>query len=277
MSFNPVRAFEKAMEDWLGSPYAVAVSNGTAAIKAALLSVGVHPRQWVITTPYTFVATGNAIHQIGARPLFVDVKEDLTIDPARIWEVIDRFDTDSIGAILPVHIFGRLCDIDGLVEIHDETKIPIVEDACQAIGAVVEKLGNPMFGKHLGTLFDAGCMSFYGSKNLWTYEGGMVLTPHKDVAKKIEMLRNHGFDGDKMVVMGYNWKMGWINAFQGWQQVKMHKKAIVSELGMLGPEDGYYPYLVYQHPWYQHNPQHWDKLDCPVAEAAAEKVRGENK
>jgi dTDP-4-amino-4,6-dideoxygalactose transaminase len=277
--------FEKSIEEWLRVPYARAVCNGSAAIKAALLAVGVKTGDFVITTPFTFVATGNAIIQIGARPLFVDINPtSLTISCERIREAISYSlepHTQTVSAILPVHIFGRSCDIDGLAAIRDEFKIPIVEDACQAIGATyptwtaIDDKGVVALREHyLGTFFDAGCLSFYGSKNLWTYEGGMVLTPRSETAKKIEQLRNHGLSYDQMVTMGYNWKMGWINAFQGWQMVKMHKKAIMSELGLFGPKDGYYSKLVYNHPWYQNfeNKGAWFAMDCPNAERAAEKV-----
>lgn len=274
---NPVRLFEESIEEWFQVKHAVAVCNGSAAIKAALLAVGVKPEQYVVTTPFTFVATGNAIIQIGAKPLFVDIKaEDYTIDPKHIWTICQVY-KHKIGAILPVHIFGNSCDMTELAALRDEFQIPIVEDACQAIGrvsSVNSQDGSVLYEKYLGTFFDAGCLSFYGSKNLWTYEGGMVLTKDTSIDYYVRKLRNHGLNPKgEMDVMGYNWKMGWINAFQGWQQVKMHKKAIVSELGLLGPKDGYYKELVYDHPWYQENPKKWFAMDCPVAEREAEKVR----
>jgi len=264
--FTPVRACEAEMEKWLGSVYVRAVCNGTSAIKAALLAVGVKPGQRVITSPYTFVATGNAIYQIGAKPLFVDVKEDLTIDPEQIHSAMTLFG-EEVGAILPVHIFGRACDIDALYKIWEEYQVSIVEDACQAVGKTVA-------GQHLGTFFDAGAMSGYASKNLWAgYEAGWVLSNNSEVARKVEILRNHGLENGEMVMMGYNWKFNQLSAFNVWTQLKLHKKGILAELGKLGPQDGYYPKLVYDHKWYKENPDAWFALSCPVAQAAAEKVK----
>jgi len=271
--FNPVTACEAEMEKWLGSPHVRAVCNGTSAIKAALLAVGVKPGQTVITTPYTFVATGNAIHQIGAKPMFVDTKPDLTIDPERIRGALAI--TENVGAILPVHIFGRSCDIDALAEIKIDYNIPIVEDACQAIGALVSP---PSYrgkqSKYLGTFFDAGAMSGYASKNLWAgYEAGWVLTNNPLIADRVELLRNHGLENGEMVMMGYNWKFNQLSAFNVWTQLKLHKKGILAELGKLGPEDGYYSKLVFEHQWYKENPDAWFEMGCPVALAAAKEVR----
>lgn len=261
---NPVRGFEKEIESWFGVRHARAVNSGSSAIMASLLALGVGPGDRVIVPAYTFPSTANSVLHVGATPILIDVYPgSLTINIKEAEKAIEEY---NASVIIPVHLFGRPCKIEELNKVKTKYDIIIVEDACQAIGSEVN-------GKFLGTIFDAGVLSFYFSKNLWTYEGGMVLTDDADVADKISLLRNHGFNSDgDMILLGHNWKMPQILAFLGTGMAKHHKIAILSELGRYSPEDGYYPKVVYQHSWYQDNKDKWIALKCPIAEETAKKV-----
>lgn len=260
---NPVELFEQEFSDYIGSRYAVAVCNGTAALHSALLALGVGEGDKVVTTAYTFPATSNAVLMCGGEPVFADIAEGCwNVDPESIEHHVAG-DPDIIG-ILPVHLFGKPCQMRQIMKIAEDYGIWVLEDSSQAIG---QKLR----GSYLGTFGDAGTYSFYASKNLPAYEGGMVVTDRADLAVYLRRYRNHGLDEDgRMVCMGYNYKLPWNNAFHGWQYLKLHKLAITCELGKYGLGDGYYSRVVYQHPYYR---QLGYTGDCPNAEALAEKVR----
>jgi len=264
---NPVEAFEAEFRDFVGSKHAVAVSSGSAALHNALLSLDLKPGRIVVTTPFTFISTVNAILQCGAHPVFADIDpETYCIDPedvARKIEGLGDFRLHVQG-VLAVHLFGNTCDVDGLLKICRREDLFLVEDCSQALGAQIR-------GKQVGTWGDAGTFSFYATKNLWTFEGGMLVTDDDEVAKRARQIRNHGLDDSgRMVRMGYNYKLNWLSAFLGETMLRLHKPAILAELGRYGIKDGYYPHVVYDHPYYR-------KLGitgaCPVAEATAEKVR----
>ena len=159
---------------------AVAVSNGTAALHLALLAHGVGAGDEVVTTPYTFQATGNMVLATGARPVFVDVTEDGNIDASLVEAAI----TTRTKALLPVHLYGRLCDIETLSDIAKRHGVALIEDAAQAHGA---ELG----GRRAGS-FGTGCFSFYATKNVMTGEGGMISTDDAAIADKLRLLRSHG-------------------------------------------------------------------------------------
>jgi perosamine synthetase len=174
---------------------AIAVSNGTAALHLALLAHGVGPGDEVVTTPYTFQATGNMVLATGARPVFVDVTDDGNIDASQVEAAI----TPRTKALLPVHLYGRLCDVETLSDIAKRHGVALIEDAAQAHGAA---LG----GKRAGS-FGTGCFSFYATKNVMTGEGGMISTDDAAVADKLRLLRSHGqseryFSTD----LGYNYR-----------------------------------------------------------------------
>jgi len=261
---NPVELFEYEFRNFLGVNRAVAVCNGTAALHTALLAVGVQEGDEVITTPFTFPATVNMILACGAKPLFADINpETYCIDPMKVDELsMSR----RVSAVLAVHLFGNVCDMDELIGICEEGHLALIEDTSQALGAMYN-------GKYAGTFGDAGTFSFYATKSLWTFEGGMVVTNNDDVGYEARLIRNHGVDDwGKMIRFGYNYKMPWNCAFQGWQMVLLHKPSIFAELGRYGPMDhrDIYSRLVYDHPYYQ-------KLgirgDCPVAEEVARKIK----
>lgn len=178
-----VEDFERRIAAYLEAGHAVACGNGTEALVLALRACGVRPGDEVITTPFTFFATAEAIASIGAKPVFADIlPEDFTIDPARIEGKI----TSKTRAILPVHIFGAPCDMDAIADIARGHGLKVIEDAAQAIGCEYH-------GKKIGSTADVSCFSFYPTKNLGGMgDGGMVTTNDADLALILRTLREHG-------------------------------------------------------------------------------------
>ena len=178
-----VRAFEKKMADYCGCAFAVGVGSGTDALHLSLRALGIGPGDEVITTPFTFVATTEAIGLVGATPVFVDIDpHTCNIDPDGIEAVI----TPRTKAILPVHLYGQPCDMDSIVELADRHELAIVEDCAQAIGARHR-------GQAVGSFGAVGCFSFFPSKNLGCMgDGGMITTNDHSLYERVEMLRRHG-------------------------------------------------------------------------------------
>ena len=180
-----VRAFEDEFSRHCGTEFAVGVGSGTEALHLALVACGVKRGDEVITVANTYFATIEALALIGAKPVFVEI-DPLTfnIDPSQIESRI----TSKTKAILPIHLYGQPADMDPIVELARAYNLKIVEDACQAHGAEYR-------GRRTGSLGDAGCFSFYLSKNLGAYgEGGMIVTSDPEVSQKCKMLRDHGQD-----------------------------------------------------------------------------------
>ncbi len=178
-----VAALEEEVALYSGTKYAVAVASGTDALHLALLACGIKPGDEVITSPFTFIATSEAIEYIGAKPVFVDIKPDsFNIDPGKIEEKI----TKKTKAILPVHIYGQSAEMDKIKKIAKKHNLKIVEDCCQAIGAEYNK-------KKVGSFGDAGAFSFFPTKNLGCFgDGGVITTNNEELVKEIKVLRNHG-------------------------------------------------------------------------------------
>jgi perosamine synthetase len=254
---NPVTEFENEFKAFTEARNAIAVSNGTAALMAAIYALDLPPKSNIITTPYTFPATANAIILSGHKPVFVDVAADYLIDPVRVEEA-----SREAEAILVVHLFGKPCNMREIMTFH----LPVIEDCSQAIGLTIGK-------RYAGTIGALGTFSFYASKNLSTFEGGMVTTDNGFMADRVRSFINHGFEKGEMVDLGYNFKMPWICAFIGQQTLALHKPGILAELGRYSAKDGYYPKLVYDHKWYRANPRRWKANPCPVAERLAKEVK----
>lgn len=178
-----VEAFEDDFAKYCGVRHAVGVSSGTSALHLALLGLGIGPGDEVITVSQTFVATIEAICWVGARPVLIDIEEKTyNIDPTKIESAI----TEQTKAIIPVHLYGHPADMDPILEIAKKRKIYVIEDACQAHGALYK-------GKKVGGFGQAACFSFYPGKNLGAYgEGGAVVTNDPNLAIRIKKLRNHG-------------------------------------------------------------------------------------
>ena len=234
-----VAGFEKEFAEFCQTKYCVGVNSGTDALRFALMAVGVGPGDEVITGPNTFIATTEAISQVGAVPVFVDVDDrTCNMDPEKLREFLEEkciFDpsihqlnqpvnsvnesTQStcqpinqitkrpVRAVIPVHLYGQPADMDPIMEIAQKYHLAVIEDACQAHGARYKV-------KAAGTIGAAGCFSFYPGKNLGAYgEGGAVVTDDPEIAQKIRIIRDHG-QQEKYIheIEGYNGRLDAIQA-----------------------------------------------------------------
>lgn len=180
-----VEKLEKQIADLSQCKRAIAVSSGTDALLVALMSLDIKPGDQIITTPYTFFATAGCIARLGATPVFVDI-DPLTFNIDK--HLIARAVTPRTKAILPVHLYGQIADMDAINSIAAEHDLAVIEDAAQAIGASRD-------GQHAGSIGTIGCFSFYPTKNLAGIgDGGIVTTNDEVLAEKIAILRNHGMN-----------------------------------------------------------------------------------
>jgi dTDP-4-amino-4,6-dideoxygalactose transaminase len=190
-----VEALESAVAKYSGTRYAVGVSSGTDALLAVLMAMGVGPGDAVLTTPYTFFATGGSIVRVGATPIFVDIDpRTFNMDPQACRRVLEhrpqRFAKLNWKVLMPVHLYGQSAEMGSLLDLAREHNLKVVEDAAQAIGA--EYLLEAERRK-AGSMGDAGCFSFFPSKNLGGFgDGGMVVTHDGALAEQVSLLRNHG-------------------------------------------------------------------------------------
>lgn len=200
--------FEEKFARYCGAKYAVAVSSGTAALHLSLIALGLKKNEKVVTTPMSFVATANAIVHSGGIPVFADIEEDTgNIDTKNVI-------TNGVRGIVPVHLYGQPCEMDKIMELKEEG-IFIIEDACQAHGAEYR-------GKKVGSMGDAGCFSFYPSKNMTVGgDGGMVTTNDEKIAEEIRKLRDCGrkskYEHDSI---GFTYRLNTVNAAIGLVQLK---------------------------------------------------------
>ncbi|SIS02983.1 DegT/DnrJ/EryC1/StrS family aminotransferase [Natronorubrum thiooxidans] len=194
-----VRAFEQEFADYCGVEHGVATSNGTTALHAALEALEIGDGDRVLTTPFSFVATANAIRHAGAKPVFADIDPaTYNLDPTVAREAATKADVD---AILVVHLYGLPAEMGGLTDLADDLGVPLVEDCAQAHGATYR-------GDHVGSFGDAACFSFYPTKNMTTGEGGMILTDRPEVADRAERYVDHGrTDDGTHATVGHNFRM----------------------------------------------------------------------
>ncbi|MEM3512104.1 MAG: DegT/DnrJ/EryC1/StrS family aminotransferase [Candidatus Jordarchaeales archaeon] len=206
-----VMEFERLFSSFLGVKYAVAVSSGTAALHASLLAIDVRPGDEVIVPSFTFSATCNVVLHVGAKPVFVDIDLDTyTMNPDEIKKTL----TPKTKAIIPVHLYGHPADMKPIMEVAEEEKIYVIEDATQAHGAEYN-------GVKVGGIGHLGCFSFYPTKIITTGEGGMVATNDEELAEKIRMIRNQGERGDYVTtLLGHNWRLPEMNAAIGVAQMR---------------------------------------------------------
>src|SRR5437016_4091440 len=178
-----VADFEREFAAYCTCKYAIGVGNGTDALWLALLACDIGAGDEVITVPSTFMATAEAISYCGARPVFVDIEEQTcTLDP----NLLERAITPRTKAIIPVHLFGQTADLDPIIEIAASHHLPVIEDACQARGALYKN-------RKAGAIGAGGCFSFYPGKNLGALgEAGAVVTNDPELEGKIKILRDHG-------------------------------------------------------------------------------------
>lgn len=197
---------EGALADLLQVPVAKLFNNGTVGLQCALLSLGLAPGAEVITTPLTFAATAHAIAACGLTPIFADVDEDtLTLDP----EAVARAITPRTGAVLAVHVYGTLCDHQGLDAICRQHGLKLVYDAAHAFAAT-------QHGAPVGMMGDLSVFSLHATKLYNTFEGGLVTSPDPDAARRLRLVRNFGIESEERVtVVGINGKMSELNAAIG--------------------------------------------------------------
>ncbi len=177
--------FEKDICDYVGAKHAVALTSATAGLHLALLAAGIGPGDEVITTSLTFASTANMIVLVGAKPVFVDIGDDLNIDPALIEAAI----TPRTKAIIPVHFAGYPCDMDRIMAIAGKHRLVVIEDAAHAIGTDYR-------GRRIGSIGDMTIFSFHPIKNITTAEGGMLVTDDDALAEKVRLLKFHGIQKD---------------------------------------------------------------------------------
>jgi dTDP-4-amino-4,6-dideoxygalactose transaminase len=226
-----VTELEKEAADYHGAKYAIGVASGTDAIHLALRAAGIGEGDEVITTPFTFVATAEAISYIGAKPVFVDIDPDtFNIDPKEIQKKINK----RTKAIVPVHLYGQAADMEGIMDISSSKGIKVIEDSAQAIGARYKD-------KHVSTIGDAGCVSFFPTKNLGGFgDGGMVITNDQKIYDTVKVLRGHGSRVTYYYDMvGYNSRLDEIQAavlrvklkhLDSWMEARRKNAALYNKL-----------------------------------------------
>jgi perosamine synthetase len=215
LALGPVyRRFEEAFAGAAGTRYAVACSSGTAGLHACLARLGVGPGDEVITSAFSFVASANVILFQRATPVFAEMDElTFNIDP----DAVEAAITPRTRAILPVHIFGYPCDIDRISEIGRRHGLPVIEDACEALGASID-------GRPVGTFGNPAVYGFYPNKQITTGEGGMITTDDPDVERELRSIVNQGRsdNGDWLVHqrLGFNFRMDEMSAAVGLAQLE---------------------------------------------------------
>ncbi|WP_207592013.1 DegT/DnrJ/EryC1/StrS family aminotransferase [Halomontanus rarus] len=207
-----VRKFEQEFADYCGTEYGIATSNGTTALHSALVALGIGKGDHVLTTPFSFIATANAIKHAGAEPVFADIDPvTYNLDPDAARRVATENDVD---AILAVHLYGLPAEMDTFLSLASKLEVPLVEDCAQAHGATYR-------GKRVGSFGDVACFSFYPTKNMTSGEGGMVLTGHEDVAGRVSQFIDHGRVNDEThATVGHNFRLTNVAAAIGRAQLK---------------------------------------------------------
>ena len=241
-----VRAFEEEMATYCGTRFAVGVASGTDALHLALLACGIKPGDEVITSPFTFIATTEAITNCGAIPVFVDIDpRTYNINPAQIEPKI----TPKTKAIIPVHLYGQPANMEPILELGKRHNLKIIEDCTQALGAEYKV-------RKVGSIGDAGCLSFFPAKNLGAYgDGGMVVTNNPKVAEIVEMLRKHGSKINYYHLLpGFNSRLDTLQAailrvklkhLDDWNQLRCSKASFYTQL--LSQLDGIEPPYIEKH------------------------------
>ena len=256
--------FEEYVKERFDLKDCIAVNSGTSALIATLWSMEFEKDDEVITTPFTFIATSNAILIAGAKPVFVDIDpKTLLIDPNKVEAAI----TPRTKAIIPVHLYGRVCDMEKINEIARRHELVVIEDTAQAFGATT------LDGKHAGMVSDAGTFSFYKTKNISTFEGGMICVPKGSRlnSEKIRSVCDQGQVGKyNHEYIGFNFRLAEPLCLMALEQMKIHMTGVKAELGLRGPEQGHYPKVVYEQTAYK---RRGISGNCPIAERAASEIR----
>ncbi|MGZ3685042.1 MAG: aminotransferase class I/II-fold pyridoxal phosphate-dependent enzyme, partial [Bdellovibrionota bacterium] len=231
-----VDRFEKEFAAYVGAPYAVACSSGTAALHVSLLLAGVRAGDLVLAPTLTFIASINAIHYCGAEPFFFDCDEHYNIDPAQVSmflrqeceprgeELVHRRSGKRVAAVLPVHVFGNAVNLEPILEACEEFHVPVVEDAAESLGTrYLAKSGRRTGGKHTGTIGLLGAFSFNGNKIITTGGGGMLVTSSETLARRAKYLTTQAKDDETRFVhheVGYNYRLTNVQAAIGLGQLE---------------------------------------------------------
>jgi len=228
-----IERFESAFKKIFNTRYAVTCSSGTAALHLALAALDIKEGDEVIIPTFTMIATANAITYLGGKPVLVD-SDPVTwnIDPGKIEDMINK----HTKAIIPVHTYGLPADMDEVVRIAKKYNLYVIEDAAEAHGAEYKQ-------KMAGSIGDIGCFSFYGNKIITTGEGGMVITNMEKIARKVKILRDHGFSKERHFwhkYLGYNYRMTNLQAAIGLAQIERFKE--LAETRIKNSE--YYSFLL---------------------------------
>ncbi|MDD4024074.1 MAG: DegT/DnrJ/EryC1/StrS family aminotransferase [Synergistales bacterium] len=220
-----VEEFEKAVADKFGAKHCLAVSSGSAALYVGLRGLGIGPGDEVITSPFTFIASVEAILECGAVPVLAEIDESLNLDPDSVEDLI----TERTRAIMPVHMFGAAADLDAFSEICEEYGLWLIEDSCQAMGATYH-------GKYVGTFGKWGPYSLDPYKLLTVGEGGLIVTDNEDVYRKMEYYHDHGHihnfsiprGAEGKACLGFNFRMSEIQGAIGLVQLEKLDGAIAN-------------------------------------------------
>lgn len=213
------KEFETLIQQITKSNYAVSMTNGTAALFCALKALGVGEGDEVIVPNMTFIASANAVIFTGATPVLCDVDKDSFCMSA---EEASKVISPRTKAIMPVHLYGKSCDMDSLKELAKSHNVKIIEDAAQGMGVLYK-------GRHVGTFGEAGVLSFYANKTITCGEGGVVLSPNKNIIEDCYKMKNHGRSGKGVFVhesIGFNFCFTEMQAAVGVSQLKKLKKVI---------------------------------------------------
>ena len=232
-----VAELEEKLASYCQVRFAVGVASGTDALLVALLALGVGPGDEVITTPFTFFATAGAVHRVGARPVFVDIHHS-TFNLNH--ELIPAAVTERTRALIPVHLYGQVADMDPLLAFARAHDLAVIEDAAQAVGATYR-------GQRAGSFGRAACLSFYPTKNLGAYgEAGMLLTSDEALAESARLLRNHGMTQQYLhYCVGFNSRMDELQAavllvklrrLEAWNQARRERASTYTRLLAEVPE-----------------------------------------
>ena len=213
--------FEELVCRYVGQSFGVAVSSGTAGLHLCIRALGIGPGDEVIVPSFTFVAVANAVRYEGALPVFVDIEDRcLNLDPERIEAAI----TPRTRAIIAVHTFGCPADMPAILDIAHHHRLRVIEDACEAIGAMYQ-------GRKVGCFGDAAVFAFYPNKQITTGEGGVVITGDSHLATEIRAMRNHGrYESDEWhqhSILGYNYRLSEINCALGCAQMRRISEILV--------------------------------------------------
>jgi len=276
------KIFEDEFTSRMNVQDSIAVTSGTSALIAALWSLNLKPGDEVITTPFTFIATTNAILIAGATPVFVDIHPNSKlIDETKIEKAI----TPRTKAIIPVHLYGRICNMSVIMDIARRHNLIVIEDNAQGFGArtdfrhdVANSMSPCLEGNSLaGTIGDVGCFSFYKTKNLSTFEGGMI-TINKNSRANGAAIRAICDQGQTAKYhheyVGFNFRLAEPLCLIGLERLKLHEVGNLAELGFRDESKGHYPNVVYEQPIYK---QRGITGNCPNAEEAARKIRENSK